>query len=864
MPDLDKDNQEKKDESLLEKGKKATSKFAKIKKFLPIIKFALFFLLIIAGAIVVIGLVMEVVDGVKDLFSGGDVATIDPQTGEIIVDNNQIDTIINSIGEMGVDLDGLKLMGDKADYNDPEVEAKNKEASRKYIKKFYEAQVVTETLNYNKGSLPDKTYGNVYVNRTNENATDSKDSYKLTHIDYEKMKKMAEDGDTNIRKYFSINDKGELVVAGWTHTVIKEDKTKVSDETNIVLKNINYKAAISQYTTPAQFFMCLAIVSQNPEFAAAVTDLVKDGKIDITLMDNVTKNVTTETYTCTEHTKTKTEVEENGVTTLEPDTSSNDIKKETETTTITTSPLIAITHVKTWFCEQDITYNKVENQTNNTNTITQDDEPEPPLTGPGSVSWKTDQQTVIDEDILTKKFEEGVRGDVIDRTGEKRDGKESFIGLLDEPFKIPNVQRKEIAGTNIVSGAELLFNLLQRDESMQNLEQVMRYILYKYTGRDYGVTSLDFSIYDIKDFKSVGGGGSQLLKEYIHYWEHSTPPPTNADGTKYIIEDDGAGNAVVGYGIDIINGGFKDLFIQAGYPITVGGEVDKDFVDSLEEQEIEDCITGIKAATSGIDLTGYQLNALVSRAYNCGKAGAVDTLRGSPSLNFANSYNKYWDQERDDKFEAQDSNADFSHSLYTQYMSKPVTAKNYGYMAGLEKRRKSEWTLFQTGYYDVLNKWHMSGGEIIEWADTIHKYMEQNNYTYCVYGGNSYEECGSYGKAHGLDNTFEKSKTNHQNTCCATYVSWVLQEAGYITEEEHAANGLNGANNLANFLVNKGFTVITDINQLEPGDILSYDGHIEIYAGDGAVYNAGSGSAIRNASPYGKGVSGINKALRAP
>lgn len=76
-------------------------------------------------------------------------------------------------------------------------------------------------------------------------------------------------------------------------------------------------------------------------------------------------------------------------------------------------------------------------------------------------------------------------------------------------------------------------------------------------------------------------------------------------------------------------------------------------------------------------------------------------------------------------------------------------------------------------------------------------------------------------------------------------------------------NGSDGADELSNILAQKGWILITDESQLKPGDILSYSGHVEIYAGDGKVYNAGSGSAIRNASPSYKSGS-FQKAYRAP
>ena len=115
----------------------------------------------------------------------------------------------------------------------------------------------------------------------------------------------------------------------------------------------------------------------------------------------------------------------------------------------------------------------------------------------------------------------------------------------------------------------------------------------------------------------------------------------------------------------------------------------------------------------------------------------------------------------------------------------------------------------------MLDKWHTeggTGGSIIECAKTIHEYMEKNNYTYCAYGSNSYEECGTYGKSHGLNDTFEESKNGHHNVCCATYVSWVLQEAGYLKDSEHT----NSASSLTDLLISKGFIVINDPSELLP------------------------------------------------
>lgn len=133
--------------------------------------------------------------------------------------------------------------------------------------------------------------------------------------------------------------------------------------------------------------------------------------------------------------------------------------------------------------------------------------------------------------------------------------------------------------------------------------------------------------------------------------------------------------------------------------------------------------------------------------------------------------------------------------------------------------------------------------EITLKAKEIHDYMRENNYGYCTYD----HRCNHEGSC-GLNATFELSKTNHHNTCCATYVSWVLQETGYITKQEHIDHNLNGANNLINYLSQKGWKEI-DKKDIKPGDILCYNGHIAIYGGKGRQYDAGSKKMLETNAP---------------
>lgn len=415
-----------------------------------------------------------------------------------------------------------------------------------------------------------------------------------------------------------------------------------------------------------------------------------------------------------------------------------------------------------------------------------------------------------------------------------------------------------------------LIELLSKHEDTQIQEQLMMHFWNVYMGRtiyeDVDVDSI-LDLFDTKITKSISGmSGMNLLRKYILSFEGSTE--ISPDGTMYRIErDEAAGTLAVGHGVDLIAGGFGEVLAAAGYPTEEGAWVPVDVVDALCDGAITDHVDAVKAATSGLNLEEYQIHALASFCYNLGD----DYLD-----EFVSAYKAYW-KETDNLFDGVNTNANLSHGLYTNYFSQYVHAGGE-VLPGLVTRRRSEWTLFQTGYYDRLGVWYQEGaGKIISIADEIHQYMVQNRYSYCVYGSNSYEECGTAngnGNSCGLNSTFEASKTGYHHSCCATFVSWVLIEAGYMEPSESR----NGAGDVMEHLAKKGWTLITNPAEFQPGDIIADSigwsastghvaaNHVEIYAGDGKSYSAGSGDRIRSAtlgSSYNMWCSGI-VGYRAP
>ena len=491
--------------------------------------------------------IQNVVHSFIDLFK-----IVDDWDGSIKIKDEDISKVIKEIENLGFDMDDLWLLGDieKEDTDNEEtLKKKQEEAAKKYIRKFLEAQLVTETPHYEPviasgNAYNQKTYGQVYIYRANdqEYINENSKATPMSWMSYSTMQEEAaknnEKGLNAIKNHYSIDDEGKLVIAQWT----KIETTGKADEVIISLKHIDYKSAISQYTTPMNFFIYLTMVSQNPEFVSAVTDMVKNSRIELTIMDTKTVNVEEEKYSFTRNTKTTHETKRQGVVINTYTTSrSRGVEQTTTTTTTTVVPTPKITYAKTWFSEQRIThkianqdpYHNYEKYTENEDSSLADDaEPGDPQAN-GSTSWNTNKCREITTDVTGTTYKEETRGNVIDKTGEKGsngvtqdsyknerrqvknnftvDDKTTFLGLLDDYFKIPNSNRYEAAGkTNMVGGAEWLFGLMEKDGRLQNLEQVMRYVMYKYTGKEYGVKELDLSIFNIRDFSDLTSVGLKV------------------------------------------------------------------------------------------------------------------------------------------------------------------------------------------------------------------------------------------------------------------------------------------------------------------------------------------------------------------
>ena len=668
----------------------------------------------------------------------------------------------------------------------------------------------------------------------------------MKYVTQEKLQEYISNNDfNNAIKCYTIDDNRNLVIVSWKQN---EDGTiELTTNNSMSLKN-----ALSKYIMPYEYLLYFYMDTDYEKFSTDLADeIINNSEIVIAVEDNVTTTNTIDTILQrTDATVDRFDVAEHQT-----------AQKNTTIESVSTS--VNITYVETWCVKayQQNSYSKAVLELGN--------EEEKILSIPGKVtetrSTSTTPESVVgrgrgkymdtttDENgnIVTeeKTYDYTIYTHTVTKVhtisnsyekGEyKTEGKENvFVDLY-------NKHRMKAR----VRTSDYLFQIIENNSKTANLLDLTKYLIYKATNVPWGVLEFDYAIFDLSKFNDTGSsmGGLSTFIEYLHAWEGNTG--ISADGTKYRVGDDGAGHPTVGYGIDIYNSGFLDRFLAAGYDVSVGAYIDVEFVDALEKEEIQSAINTVEEKTAGLNLTQYQKYALVSRIYNCGSAGAFSQRNGKT---FVEAYNSYWNQATDDEYKVTANDGMYNHALYQNYMKMPNTSGG-SYMAGLENRRKSEWLLFKTGYYDRIDKWcsNTSGGTVVEKAIECHAFLRENGYTYAQAGVN----IPITGSGRTID--------------CSSYVSWVLYEAGFTEFEGYQKT--SGV-----FTSNPWGWQEVSVSEAQPGDIVTYSGHVEIVAGDAGdrfrVYNCGGNSSISAAgtselpesSNSGHTKSSVLKVIRPP
>lgn len=212
-------------------------------------------------AIIIVSLFWAAIDGIKNTITDffDDVKDhIKISGNNIEIDQDYLSQAKKRLKKLGINPETLGLGNDE------------------YLDRFLEAEIVT-SYPYLGG---DGLQGAVYFERAKSDGS----TVQLQYMEYSLFYLNKDLGAIDMTKYFTVD------ANDWTVHIIKADGN---------IEKINYKNMVSKFSMPFEFPACLAMVSQNPQFALAVVKLVKDSKIVITIAESKTTTTTTNTESYT-------------------------------------------------------------------------------------------------------------------------------------------------------------------------------------------------------------------------------------------------------------------------------------------------------------------------------------------------------------------------------------------------------------------------------------------------------------------------------------------------------------------------------------------------------------------------------------
>ena len=327
---------------------------------------------------------------------------------------------------------------------------------------------------------------------------------------------------------------------------------------------INYKTLISEYTMPFDYLWAFLVMGEDTEFVNNLTQLTLNSEINITLYDELTivENDVRESHT----EETKTRVEEDITEEYDDeDRGTNHFIRGTETdhkiedkynnsniVTETNKVRYRLTKADVWCLKYEVTgvtqvnYNgadgvdtslpniQKENFQKTTTTIPDEDWKEIGTDGPTTSSepithtitnydegkqtitigtkyvstvktyYKklTNQQTITTIITSGYNYTEGVIN-TEEKTEKTATQEEIDTRTFNEPNFVKYYLYSQKAIYKINSVYSWLFEILEKNRTTVGMVDITKYMIYKATERDFGITSFDFSIYNDEDFKDA-------------------------------------------------------------------------------------------------------------------------------------------------------------------------------------------------------------------------------------------------------------------------------------------------------------------------------------------------------------------------
>lgn len=384
---------------------------------------------------------------------------------------------------------------------------------------------------------------------------------------------------------------------------------------------------------------------------------------------------------------------------------------------------------------------------------------------------------------------------------------------------------------NLFENADLmLFELLDYSENTQSITPVMKYILYRYTGNDYGITSFE-----------------QLLRLLGLTTVSTSDFNVNTNSTageplKIVDTDDGI--SAEQHLIDGINN--VSLYRSAAQNYLP-------YVDTL------------------IDLQErYGVNAAWIVAQGCLETGGGTQGSGVTNNNWYglgyDGVSSYYSYDTPEECFEDMARTVAQTGPYFRDGRETITEISYMWVRGVEYNPETDdpdWWYVSAGKETVrdiltgagIDISSIMGGEILEVCAEVTDHYNAIGAQYSV------STSGSNALIWGNI----EACWDHPYICCATYVSMVLYQSGLLTADQINAFNYHytGAGGVPDMLEAAGWYRVS-ASEAQPGDVLNRDGyHVMIYAGNGQVWDQNTCTGAHYDGPFTTDISGYD-VWRAP
>lgn len=680
-----------------------------------------------------------------------------------------------------------------------------------------------------------------YVGDDGAGIADLFDSEGLHPTNYQMLKDNIENAILNGSSTGSSNSsvsqasKYSVVVATWSQvdtTVTTNDpNVNAYSTTNYTMqtRNIDYQSMISKYTLHFDLLWAFLVIGQSENFVLEWADLAYNSEIEVTVYDNYTKNTDIDDWTYNYYTENhiSATATAGSVSLSNSFVEGIDNIRNTVKTVVTQTNTIdvAVTKANVWIVDFETEYEYKQNPEQTTTQVNNvEDEPKPEAGGTYSTnSYNSPKINALADRAIAQAQSKGETvtqaslninvtsyswyKDIVDNITHKTESSTyiskpgTLTEKVDESTKpnfvtIFNKPEYEHNKSSILSADQWLFEIIEENDYIANNLDLIKYLLYKATNIDYGVTEFDFSDFYPGSMNSLSGDWTEANSLAEKLWLALRSAGFSEIATAGALgnldyESGGLSPAAIEAGVGEINGGIGLVQWTGGRNTQLRQYAESQGKDWTDENiQIEFLLAELGVNNNASAYADVRTQGSIGDE---GIVGTIDQWENATTLEDATLY-------------------------FMRFFESPASK------ASLQERI----TRAQRYYDQYKGFTGSSSGDFVSIAKECHDYVRNNNYTY-----------GNY---------YSIPPNSELKVDCSAYVCMVLRQYGYT---EFGSSGLRGTWDFNakisgnKFIGYDTWEVYTyNYSTLQPGDILLRQGHTAIYAGNGRAYDCGANDAI--------------------